>query len=55
MSAFSPRIRDFLAAPDDARRLGPYRCKELLDKAGSAPVYRAVEEHGGLSLREERR
>jgi hypothetical protein len=52
MSAFSPRIRDFLAAPDDARRIGPYRCKELLDKAGSAPVYRAVEEHGGLSLRE---
>ena len=52
MSAFSPRIRDFLAAPDAARRLGPYRCKELLDKAGSAPVYRAVEEHGGLSLRE---
>ena len=52
MSAFSHRIRDFLAAPDDARRIGPYRCKELLDKAGSAPVYRAVEEHGGLSLRE---
>ena len=52
MSVFSARIRDFLAAPDDARRLGPYRCKELLDKAGSAPVYRAVEEHGGLSLRE---
>jgi eukaryotic-like serine/threonine-protein kinase len=49
---FSPRIRDFLAAPDDARRLGPYRCKELLDKAGSAPVYRAVEEHGGMSLRD---
>ncbi len=41
-----------MAAPDDARRLGPYRCKELLDKAGSAPVYRAVEEHAGLSLRE---
>lgn len=52
MSAFSPAIRDFLAAPDDARRLGPYRCKELLDKAGSAPVFRAVEEHAGLSLRE---
>jgi len=52
MSAFSPRIRDFLAAPDDARRLGPYRCKTLLDEGGSAPVYRAVEEHAGLSLRE---
>jgi serine/threonine protein kinase len=52
MSVFSPAIRDFLAAPDDARRLGPYRCKELLDKAGSAPVFRAVEEHAGLSLRE---
>lgn len=52
MSAFSPAIRDFLAAPDDARRLGPYRCKELLDKAGSAPVFKAVEEHAGLSLRE---
>lgn len=50
--SFSPRIREFLAAPDDARRLGPYRCKELLDKAGSAPVYRAVEEHAGLALRE---
>jgi serine/threonine protein kinase len=52
MSAFSPAIREFLAAPDAARRLGPYRCKELLDKAGSAPVFRAVEEHAGLSLRE---
>lgn len=52
MSAFSPAIRDFIAAPDDARRLGPYRCKELLDKAGSAPVYKAVEEHAGLSLRD---
>ena len=52
MTAFSPAIRDFLAAPDDARRLGPYRCKDLLDKAGAAPVFRAVEEHAGLSLRE---
>ena len=52
MSAFSPAIRDFLAAPDEARRLGPYRCKEPLDKAGSAPVFRAIEEHAGLSLRE---
>ncbi|HSO39235.1 MAG TPA: serine/threonine-protein kinase, partial [Labilithrix sp.] len=52
MSAFSPAIREFLAAPDAARRLGPYRCKELLDKAGSAPVFRAVEEHAGLSLRD---
>jgi serine/threonine protein kinase len=49
---FSPSIRDFLAAPDEARRIGPYRCKELLDKAGAAPVYKAVEEHAGLSLRE---
>ncbi len=49
---FSPSISQFLAAPDDARRIGPYRCKELLDKAGTAPVYRAVEEHAGLSLRE---
>ena len=52
MSAFSPALREFLAAPDAARRLGPYVCKELLDKAGSAPVFRAVEEHGGRSLRE---
>jgi serine/threonine protein kinase len=52
MSAFSPAIREFLAAPDDARRLGPYRCKELLDKAGTAPVFKAVEEHAGRSLRE---
>jgi len=52
MSAFSPAIRDFLAAPDQSRRLGPYRCKDLLDKAGSAPVFRAVEEHAGLSLRD---
>ena len=50
--AFSPAISQFIAAPDDARRIGPYRCKELLDKAGTAPVYRAVEEHGGLNLRE---
>src|SRR5512140_3529382 len=49
---FSQPIRDFLAAPDDTRRIGPYRCKELLDKAGTAPVYKAVEEHAGLSLRE---
>jgi eukaryotic-like serine/threonine-protein kinase len=52
MSVFSSAIREFLATPDDARRLGPYRCKDLLDKAGSAPVFRAVEEHAGLSLRE---
>jgi serine/threonine protein kinase len=52
MSAFSPAIREFLAAPEDARRLGPYRCKVLLDKAGTAPVFRAVEEHAGLSLRD---
>lgn len=52
MSAFSPAIREFLAAPDSARRLGPYRCKELLDKAGSAPVFKAVEEHAGFVLRE---
>lgn len=52
MPAFSPAIREFLTAPDDARRLGPYRCKELLDKAGQAPVYRAVEEHAGHSIRE---
>lgn len=49
---FSQSIRDFLAAPDDARRIGPYRCKDLLDDAGTAPVYRAVEEHAGLALRE---
>ncbi|MBX3188555.1 MAG: AgmX/PglI C-terminal domain-containing protein [Labilithrix sp.] len=52
MADFSPAIREFLAAPTDARRLGPYRCKELLDKAGSAPVFKAVEEHAGLGLRE---
>ena len=52
MSAFSPAIRDFLAVPDDGRRLGPYRCKELLDEAGTAPVFKAVEEHAGRSLRE---
>lgn len=52
MSAFSPALREFLAASDEARRLGPYRCKELLDKAGTAPVFKAVEEHAGRSLRE---
>ena len=52
MSAFSPSIRELLATPDAARRLGPYWCKELLDKAGSAPVFRAVEEHAGHKLRE---
>ncbi len=52
MSAFSPAIREFLAVPDAARRLGPYLCKDVLDKAGTAPVFRAVEEHAGLSLRD---
>jgi serine/threonine protein kinase len=52
MSAFSPSIRELLATPDATRRLGPYWCKELLDKAGSAPVFRAVEEHAGHKLRE---
>ncbi len=52
MSAFSPSMREFLAASDDVRRLGPYRCKELLDSTGSAPVFKAVEEHAGRSLRE---
>src|SRR3954471_12688809 len=52
MFAFSPALCGFLGVPDDARRLGPYRCKDLLDKAGSAPVFKAVEEHAGLSLRE---
>ena len=51
-ASFSPAIREFLAAPDAARRLGPYLCKEPLDKAGSAPVFKAVEEHAGLNLRE---
>lgn len=51
-ASFSPAIREFLAAPADARRLGPYRCKDLLDQAGTAPVFKAVEEHAGLSLRE---
>ncbi len=51
MSTFSPAIRDFLAAPEDTRRLGPYRCKELLDKSGTAPVFKAFEEHAGLRLR----
>jgi len=51
-SPFTPAIREFLAAPEETRRLGPYRCKDLLDKAGTAPVFRAVEEHAGLSLRE---
>src|SRR4051812_14162880 len=52
MAAFSTALRDFLNAPDAARRLGPYRCKDLLDKTGTAPVFRAVEEHAGLDLRE---
>lgn len=49
---FSTAIREFMAAPADARRLGPYRCKDLLDKAGTAPVFKAVEEHAGHSIRE---
>lgn len=52
MSAFSPAIREFLAAPEESRRLGPYRCTALLDKEGTAPVVRAVEEHAGQGLRE---
>ncbi len=52
MSAFTPAIREFLALSDASRRLGPYRCQGLLDKAGTAPVFRAVEEHAGLNLRE---
>lgn len=50
--AFSAAIREFIALPDDSRRLGPYRCKALLDKAGAAPVFRAAEEHAGLALRD---
>lgn len=52
MAAFSPAIREFLAAPEASRRLGPYACKEPLDEAGTAPVFRAVEEHAGHALRE---
>ena len=52
MSSFSPAIKTLLAAPDGQRRLGPYLCKELLDQAGSAPVFHAVEEHGGRVLRD---
>lgn len=52
MSAFSQPIRDFLSAPEESRRLGPYKCTALLDKAGTAPVFRAVEEHAGQGLRE---
>ena len=52
MSGFSPAIREFLAAPEGARRLGAYRCIELVDEAGTAPVFRAVEEHAGLGLRD---
>lgn len=52
MSTFSPAIQKLLAAPEGERRLGPYLCKELLDQAGTAPVFRAVEEHGGRVLRD---
>ncbi|MFO0742446.1 MAG: protein kinase [Labilithrix sp.] len=52
MSSFSPAIRELIAAPEAARRLGPYCCKELLDTAGTAPVFKAVEEHAGVVLRE---
>src|SRR5688500_12664553 len=51
MSAFSSAIQEFLSANDDARRLGPYRCTEVLDKLGTAPVFKADEEHAGLSVR----
>src|SRR5688500_4771734 len=51
-ATFSPAIREFLNAPVDARRLGPYRCRELLDQAGTAPVFKAVEEHAGHNLRD---
>jgi tRNA A-37 threonylcarbamoyl transferase component Bud32 len=52
MSSFSPAIRELIAAPEDARRLGSYCCKDLLDTAGTAPVFKAVEEHAGVVLRE---
>lgn len=52
MSTFSPAIRTFIAAPEETRRLGSYCCRELLDKAGTAPVFKAVEEHAGVVLRE---
>jgi tRNA A-37 threonylcarbamoyl transferase component Bud32 len=52
MSSFSPAIKEFIAAPEDTRRLGSYCCKELLDTAGTAPVFKAVEEHAGVVLRE---
>jgi serine/threonine protein kinase len=51
-TTFTPSIREFLALSDNSRRLGPYLCKGLLDKAGTAPVFKAVEEHAGRSLRE---
>jgi eukaryotic-like serine/threonine-protein kinase len=51
-ASFTPAIREFIAAPVDTRRLGPYKCKELLDQAGTAPVFKAVEEHAGLGIRE---
>lgn len=49
---FTPALREFIAAPVDTRRLGPYKCKELLDQAGTAPVFKAVEEHAGHTIRE---
>ena len=52
MPGFSPAIREFMAAPEATRRLGPYRCKELLDQAGTAPVYKAAEEHAGHAIRD---
>jgi eukaryotic-like serine/threonine-protein kinase len=52
VATFTPALREFIAAPVDTRRLGPYKCKELLDQAGTAPVFKAVEEHAGQSVRE---
>jgi eukaryotic-like serine/threonine-protein kinase len=52
MTTFSAAVRELLAAPSDQRRIGPYRCSELLDSAGTAPVFKAVEEHAGHAIRE---
>jgi formylglycine-generating enzyme required for sulfatase activity len=52
MTAPSAAIRALVDEPDDVRRLGPYRCVGLLGHGGFAPVFRAVEEHAGVTLRD---
>jgi WD40 repeat protein/serine/threonine protein kinase len=51
MAARSRRLRAFLDLPPELRRIGPFRLLEPLGKGGFAPVWRAAEVYGGVTVR----